>query len=342
MRTFDRIREKVRAGLRRPERGAVILAYHRIVDVPLDPSGLAVPPALFEAQMECLARRARPVTLERAARATTDPEAGVSGAVAVTFDDGYADNLEVAKPILERLSIPATVFIPSDAVGRETPFWWDSLEALVFGADALPESLDLEIAGNRVTMPIRDDGGRRDLSGRYRGWRVWRGPARTPRQKLYTALWEMLRGMPDAEVRSTLETLAAWAGVAPPGPAHPTLDAAGIRELLSSALTEIGAHSARHPFLPAHPPDVQREEIVEGRRRLEDAAGVRTSAFAYPYGAYDETTVALVREAGFERGVTTAWGAVTPASDPYLLPRLTVGDWDEGPFARRVERFLAR
>lgn len=342
MRTFDRIRQKVRAGLRRPERGAVVLVYHRIAEVPLDPSGLAVSPARFEAQMECLARRVRPVSLARATRAGTDPGTGVSGAVAVTLDDGYADNLEVAKPILERLSIPATVFIPSDAVDRETPFWWDALETLVFGADALPGSLDLEIAGHRLTMGIRDDGGRRDLSGRYRRWRVWRGPARTPRQKLYAALWEVLRGLPDAGVRSALETLSAWAGVAPPGPAHPTLDAAGVRELVRGELIELGAHSMTHAFLPAHAPEVQREEIVEGRRRLEDLVGAPTSAFAYPYGAHDDTTVALVREAGFERGVTTTWGAVTPASDPYRLPRLTVGDWDEGPFARRIERFLAR
>lgn len=292
--------------------------------------------------MEGLARWARPSSLKRAAAAATDRGGAVSRAVAVTLDDGYADNLEVAKPILERLGIPATVFIPSDAVGRETPFWWDELETLVFGADALPGSLDLEIGDRRVMIRVRDDGGHRDVSGRYRGWRVWRGPARTPRQKLYARVWDALRALPDADLRSSLDALAEWAGVARPEPAYPALDAAGVRELVDGELIELGAHSMTHAFLPAHPADVQREEIVEGRRRLEDTVGQRTSAFAYPYGAYDDTTVDLVREAGFERGVTTTWGAVTPGTDPYRLPRLTIGDWDDRLFARRVERFLTR
>jgi len=339
MRAIDRLREKAASRLRAPERGGVILLYHRIADVPLDPSGLSVSPARFEAHIEWLARRTRPCRLERmTAGGGAD---SLRSAVAVTLDDGYADNLRVAKPILERLEIPATVFIPSGAVGRQTPFWWDELETLVFAADALPETLDLEIGGGRVTARVRDDGGRRDRSGRYRGWRVWRGPARTPRQNLYERLWRALRGLREPEQRVGLDAVAAWAGVSErPAPAHPLLDAAGVRELLGGGLIDLGAHSMTHPSLPDHPPAVQREEIVEGRGRLGEAIGCTTTAFAYPYGAHDDTTVEIVREAGFERAVTTTWGAVTPASDPHRLPRLSIADWEPRLFERRVTRFL--
>jgi peptidoglycan/xylan/chitin deacetylase (PgdA/CDA1 family) len=338
MSVWGRLREKLGARLLRPERGGVILAYHRIADVRLDPSGLSVSPSRFEAHMEGLARWARPRRLE--ALHPGGGETALRLTAAVTLDDGYADNLTLAKPILERYGIPATVFLPSGAVGRGTDFWWDELEALVFGPHPLPRMLDMSVGEERIRLRTRDDGGVQDRSGRYRTWLVWRGAAKTPRQRLYTRLWRVLVACPAAEQRAALDALAAWVGIPTPPAAHPTLDAVGIRRLLDGGLVELGAHTVSHPFLPARPPAAQREEIEESRQRLEEAVGRRASAFSYPYGAHDETTVALVRDAGFERAVTTAFGAVTPSSDPYRLPRLSILDWDTDKFRGIVTRYL--
>jgi peptidoglycan/xylan/chitin deacetylase (PgdA/CDA1 family) len=98
-----------------------------VASVSSDPWRLAVPPELFEPQLEVIATRFRPMPLRELAtglRAGTLPPT----AVAVTFDDGYRDNLLVAKPLLERYGIPATVFVISGYVGSGRDFWWDVLE----------------------------------------------------------------------------------------------------------------------------------------------------------------------------------------------------------------------
>jgi peptidoglycan/xylan/chitin deacetylase (PgdA/CDA1 family) len=67
--------------------------------------------------------------------------------VVVTFDDGYADNLHHAKPLLERYGIPATVFVTSDYIGQEHEFWGDKLERLLLQPGALPQTLQLQVNG---------------------------------------------------------------------------------------------------------------------------------------------------------------------------------------------------
>lgn len=111
---------------------AVILLYHRVADAQpgTDPHNLCVSPARFEEQMRTLRERV-PVlplaTLVRHIRERTLPYR----CAAVTFDDGYADNLYNAKPVLERHDIPATVFVATGAVGRTEEFYWDECERLI-------------------------------------------------------------------------------------------------------------------------------------------------------------------------------------------------------------------
>ena len=125
---------------------AAILMYHRIGDPGCDPWGLAVRPERFAEHLNVLRRNARPIGLRRLAKelgeGTLKP-----GAVAVTFDDGYANNLYEAKPLLERHEVPATVFVTSGMVGREREFWWDELEAILLASRELPQTLRLEIEG---------------------------------------------------------------------------------------------------------------------------------------------------------------------------------------------------
>src|SRR5262245_33946506 len=101
--------------LRRPPVRALILLYHRIADLEVDPWGLAVTPEHFADQIAVLAGIAHPVRLDelassRAQLRTRRP------LVAVTFDDGYADNLHAALPILERYDVPATFFVTAGPV----------------------------------------------------------------------------------------------------------------------------------------------------------------------------------------------------------------------------------
>jgi len=107
--------------------GAVVLLYHRVADLDFDPQLLAVKPANFAAQLDWLQSVATLVPLQELARRRGSGR----GLVAITFDDGYADNLYEAKPQLVRRGIPATVFVSSGYCASGHEFWWDELERIV-------------------------------------------------------------------------------------------------------------------------------------------------------------------------------------------------------------------
>ena len=111
-------------------RDPLILLYHRVTRLANDRWSIAVTPAHFTEQMELLRQRARVLPLSALDATPARPNAR-SATVVVTFDDGYADNLYEAVPVLQRFDIPATVFVATDAVDHAREFWWDDLERLV-------------------------------------------------------------------------------------------------------------------------------------------------------------------------------------------------------------------
>jgi peptidoglycan/xylan/chitin deacetylase (PgdA/CDA1 family) len=106
--------------VRPPRRGVVVLLYHRIGAT----SGLEVdlPADLFEEQMAELAADARAVALDDALTRLRDPAVPKTDPVVVTFDDGTADFVDVALPILERHRVPAVLYVATDFVERGHEF----------------------------------------------------------------------------------------------------------------------------------------------------------------------------------------------------------------------------
>lgn len=113
--------------LRRPQPGVVILLYHRVGGG----SGLQVdlPVETFARQMETLAEQRCAVSLDRALEVVTGPGSGSSNPVVVTFDDGTADFVDTAVPVLERFAIPATLYVATDFVERGRAFPDDGVPA---------------------------------------------------------------------------------------------------------------------------------------------------------------------------------------------------------------------
>jgi peptidoglycan/xylan/chitin deacetylase (PgdA/CDA1 family) len=134
------IRTRLRRRRREETGQAVILLYHSISRGRPDPWRLCVAPDLFAEQMQLLRDRFRVVALGELHRALSAGKP-LSGAVVITFDDGYRDNLLVAKPLLERHGLPATVFVATAYVGASRDFWWDELETLCAAAGLESRSL---------------------------------------------------------------------------------------------------------------------------------------------------------------------------------------------------------
>jgi peptidoglycan/xylan/chitin deacetylase (PgdA/CDA1 family)/SAM-dependent methyltransferase len=329
----------------------LVLMYHRVAETELDPWAIAVTPARFEAHMRLVREQFVPVRLAAMRQAVWDlrsPGAPLASVpperlpVAVTFDDGYADNLHNALPVLERQEVPATFFIATGAVEAQAEFWWDTLERVLLRPGQLPARLLLSAGGKPFEWAF-DEWARYDPSDweRHRHWHTWEPPP-TGRQGAFLALWSRLRALPPAAVQAAIADLLGWA--CPPAAVQQrAMGLAELRQLAANELAEVGGHTVRHPSLAALPLEAQRAEIEDGRRWLIEATGRPVRAFAYPFGKpedYTAETLALVKAAGFEVGVVNIPGVVTAMTDPFQWPRVYVGDWSEAEFAARLSQVV--
>lgn len=313
--------------------------YHRVAEVGSDPWSLCVTPRHFAEQLEVLRERAQPTRLQSLSRALAIGNRS-DRPVAVTFDDGYADNSYDAKPLLERHDVPATFFLTAGYVDREHEFWWDELERLLLQPGALPATLRLSIDGSVHRWELGEAAHYgEDEYRRYRRWRIGDGEP-SPRHSLYRSLHQLMQPLDEDERRKVLEELLlAWSGAGPVNrPTHRPLSSAQVSAL--GELIEVGAHTVTHPFLSALPPAAQWDEIRHSKARLEEITGSPVTSFAYPYGDYTAETATLVREAGFARACSTETGTVWRRTDPFRLPRVEVQDWDGEEFARRLSKWL--
>lgn len=304
--------------------------YHRVADLPRDPWGLAVAPARFAEQLDVLRRQRTVLPLDdliarlRAGSLAND-------AVAVTFDDGYADNLHNARPALAAADVPATLFLASALVGSSRGFWWDELTQMILARET-PVATEVDLLGHVVAMHLAGpEPGDRDPA-----WRAWQEP-KTRRQRAYVATWQRLQGLaPQAQGRA-MAAVRDQLGDQGTCEAARVMTAEEVRAMVADGLVRLGGHTAHHPALPALLPAEQRSEVLAGRHAIERLTGDRVRGFAYPYGATCEQTRAIVAECGFEWACTTAADApMHDRSDPYALPRLAVADVDGVAFGRAL------
>jgi peptidoglycan/xylan/chitin deacetylase (PgdA/CDA1 family) len=311
--------------------------YHRIAERDVDPWYLCVTSQNFAAHLEVLQQHAHPIGLAQLAEAHREGRIP-NRAVAITFDDGYIDNLERAKPLLERFGIPATVFITGGTSGKNREFWWDELYRALLRPGTLPSSLSLSIDGNSrhwdlgAAVVYSNEDYQRDCAhDREFGDRV----------KFYYSVWEWLRPLSREQRRAMLDEILAWSGSLPNAdPIHRFLDSEGIRTLSRGGLVEIGGHTMTHEMLPAHPVPFQRNEIMENKIYLEELLGYPVASFSYPFGEYAPETVSLVREAGFSCACSVIPDVVWQDSDRFLFPRFAVNDWNGQEFKQRLEKWF--
>jgi len=321
-------------------RGPLILLYHRIAEVFPDPFSLCVTAEHFAQHLQTLRRQAFPISLRNLAAAWGRGEAP-RRAVAVTFDDGYADNLSVAKPLLDQFDVPATFFVATGYIDDGREFWWDLLERILLQPGTLPARLRLTIDGSSQEWFLGDGPNYSEEScARWRTWTVADGEDPTPRHTLYRSLWQGLLPLNAAARETVVESLRAWAGAHDQGrPTHRPLTAQELNELAAGTLVEVGGHTVSHPLLAGLPFDDQRAEIQGCKVWLEDRLDRQVWTFAYPFGwrsAYTPATMRLVRDAGFACACAAAPG--TGGREAlWELPRVVCGDWDGDEFARQVE-----
>lgn len=331
---------RLRSALRPRAGHALILLYHRVTELSSDPQWLCVPPSQFAEHMEVLRRHYRPLHLTELCRQLREGKV-VRNAVVVTFDDGYADNLHEAKPLLERFDIPASVFVTTGKIESQDEFWWEELEGYLLQAEALPDSLSLTVGGKIYSWGLT--GERESVFPRGVRWNVAMDVCPTPRHRVYRELAPVLRGLSSEDREAILQNLADWANVPRrPRDTHRTMRADEIVQLSAGGLVEIGAHTVTHPVLSLQPPEVQRREIEDSKRKLEAVLGRPVTTFAYPFGTpsdYNSETVTAVRQAGFSCACSNFPGWAVPGGSLYELPRYLVRDWGGDEFSRNLAQW---
>lgn len=300
-------------------RGAgVILMFHHVrpwVERDFAPNRLLeITPEFLDTVLETLhAEGFDIVTLDEATRRLAAGGEGPPFA-ALTFDDGYRDNLEYALPVLRRHEAPFTLYVATGFADRSARLWWVELEEAIRRLDRI----ELDIDGLKLAMP-----------------------AATGDEKAaaFRAVYWALRGGPEADMLAAIAILAKQAGVDSAAITDELcLDWDGLRRIAADPLCTIGVHTLTHPMLAKHDADFVRRELAQSRALIEREIGRPAVHLAYPVG--DATSAgprefAIAEELGFKSAVTTRPGMLFADHAGHLtaLPRLSInGNWQDRTF----------
>jgi peptidoglycan/xylan/chitin deacetylase (PgdA/CDA1 family) len=291
--------------------------YHSIGNVPAgtDIFNLHVGPERFREQIEFLASyyEILPLTwLYHCARSGRP----APNALALTFDDGYANNLTVAAPILQEFQAPATLFLSTGFLGRDA-YWWDRLAQIVLTATHYPSKLvHIEpsfLGAERVLNENLD----------LHKWSAQESKL-GPLRELVLELWGGLRHLSLDRIYGLLGELDSLFA--------PNVDLTGARPLridevrLAADVFTIGAHTVTHPFLTAVDNQRLNAEISESRSMCRTLSGQVVDCFSYPFGNVDARVAAEVAP-HMSLACTVQEGVVGSDTDPLWIPRIQISAW---------------
>ncbi len=281
-----------------------ILIYHRALDAPDPIMNDIIDAATFERHMGLLQAEFNVLPLGEACKRLTRG-ALPARAVCVTFDDGYADNEQIALPILKRFGLQATFFVSTGY----------SAGAMMFN-DVVIEAVRGAPAGTHDLTSLGLDSYSFDDS--------------MTRRAAIEAMLARIKYLQPNERDTLVQQLApAMRSILPESL---MMRPSQIKRLHEEGM-EIGGHTMNHPILAVLDDRQARDEIVGGKQRLEEITGAPVTLFAYPNGKpgqdYRPRDVQLVKEAGFTAAVSTRSGAADSGSDLFQLPRF--GPWHRNP-----------
>ncbi len=318
------------ASRRRRGRGPVaVLMYHRVVPDPDDPRicsspNIVVSARTFDRQMAWLSARMNPLPLDEAVSALRTGEPVPPGSVVITFDDGWADNADVAAPVLQRHGLPATIYLATDFIGRDRVF---PLEHCLF---LLEEAVRRGHSLRGVPSAIQN-------------------AASHPAARRRLALAQALQSLSRMERHTLRDSLQDELSAPPfPGDSNRFLTWADARALQRRGIG-FGSHTATHPTLTDLAPHAVEHEFRHSKIELERQLDSPVRHLAYPGGAHNQACVNAAQNAGYESAVTTSAGLNDSRTDPFRLHRINIcerrflnpaGQYSPDLFASTLARLL--
>ncbi|MBV5308105.1 polysaccharide deacetylase family protein [Chromatium okenii] len=288
-----------------------ILIYHRILSAP-DPLQPEILDAeAFDKQLKLVKSLFQVLPLPQAVAALKTGRLPARSAC-ITFDDGYADNLLCALPVLQQNAVSATFFIATDYLDGGRMFNDTVIEAVRRAPAGYHDLRELGLES--LTLSTLEN-----------------------RQRSIANLLSQIKYLPQSE-RSARVTALVEQLSNQPLPNNLMLTTAQLLDLHRAGMT-IGAHTASHPILETLTDAEALADIARGKLQLEAILGEEIQLFAYPNGKpnvdYTRRDVELVQSLGFLGAVSTAWGAAQPSDDPYQLPRFS--PWASQPLRMQAQ-----
>lgn len=288
-----------------------VLIFHRVLPRPDPLFPGEVDAAAFDALLGWVKSWFNVLPLDEAIRRLADGSLPARAA-ALSFDDGYADNHDVALPLLQKHGLPCSFFVATGFIdgGR----MWN---------DTLIESV------RRSTLARLDLRGLKGASGEDLGEHALGDDAQ--RRTVLHGLIERVKYLPPEPRLACVDAIALRAEVSPPCDLMMTSDQ--VRALRRAGM-QIGAHTVNHPILATLGPQEAADEISRSRDVLQTVLGERVGLFAYPNGKpgtdyLPDVHPGIVRELGFDAAVSTRWAAARRGEDVFQIPRFT--PWDRSP-----------
>lgn len=286
----------------------IILVYHSLAGEKHATQGYVSPRQrisvrLFENQLKWLSQFADFVGIDELIRTRGDGQ----WRVAVTFDDGYRDNIEVGLPLFRRYQVPVTWFVcPRFVENRERLPWWDLVDYALYEVRG---EIDINLENTSRVYNLGETEQRKTFRSDTRN--VFMEGGKDEREALYASLYAA------CERRTSI-------------PENGFADPGLVSQAASSPWIQVGGHTKSHVNLASVSLNTARNEISAGRKMLEEWTNETSAWFAYPYGRthhYDEEVCQVIRECNFEGAVTTTRGYVGKRADPFELPRFVVPVW---------------
>jgi peptidoglycan/xylan/chitin deacetylase (PgdA/CDA1 family) len=280
-------------------RRLTIIGYHNVEGTHYfeEPAGQGT--RGFHQQLQFLRRAMHVVSLGDALRTWNAGRELPMRSVSLTFDDGYRDSLDIAAPMLEQYSLPATFFFVPAFVSRDSYAWWERL------AWAVRSATKPVVSWHDRAITLGDRAQRAEVVEELAVELKTRSC--TERERAVEELVEQLA--PDATFRDDL-----------------FLDWDQSRALVRRGF-EAGSHSSRHAILARETPTEQLEDVSRSKKLLEHELDIPIELLAYPNGEHGDFTPATfdaLRRAAYSHAVTTIPGVNTHSTPPLELRRVVI------------------
>lgn len=266
-------------------------------------------PAQLDRMLRILSAHYRFVSLDDAVRMIRGEKAIEDNAIAVTFDDGYRNNLKYALPVLAKYGVRPTIFLATGYVDERRPHWFDRLD---YALQGVQEPVDIPVAGVSIRVSTEERSLLEDSYSRLR--RVAKRAQRDDRETL-SELGAIAVGLEERAGHRLQDILEQddWSSVV-------TWDE--VRS--ASPAVDFGSHTVDHLRVNRVPPTVAAEQLARSKVRIEEESGMQCRHFAYPDGGFDGSSMELCRKAGYAGAVTMEPGLNSVGDDSMSLKRIPV------------------